>query len=668
VAALRHPSAGARRAAVAVLPRGAAFANAILSAGLLKDADASTRLASLLALSDEPSSDPAGEAVFAMLRETRNSLDPWIPDAATAAAARSDAGFIRAVLRGGKMESAAKQPSMVNRISNASFENERDGAPQGWRRVTYSGQAEFGIGELGHTGSRSVRVSSQQGADASWSTTVAVEPHQEYKLSAWVKTENLRRVNGAGLGALLNIHELQDAEKGATKPLTGDNDWTRLELSFNSGDMSEVTVNCLFGGWGHARGVAWFDDVELVPGGVSGLSGPVGRVVQLVTASYAQRAPVDSIVATLSALKGAPESTAAPILDGLVSGWPKESPPTFSDQDIQALTNVMAGLPETAKDRLLALAQRWGQANIFGADVAAIVAGLKLKVADATLPDDQRIASARRWVGFNDQPEVVGDLLAQVGLLTPPGLASGFVSALGESRNPGTAKAITAAWPKFTPSVKRTAVSTLARRVEWCMALLDAVQKNTVPKTDLSTEQWSQLKQNPNQNVARRAESLSAAVGAVSADRAEIVKKLLPLAKEKGDAARGKEVFTANCAVCHTFNGQGGKIGPELTGIGARNRSEILIDILDPNRSVEANYRMWNVTTKDGDTYSGRLETETQTSVEILDTTGQKHVIQRKEIGALDGTMLSIMPNGFESLPPQDLKSLLEYITQTRPQ
>jgi len=450
--------------------------------------------------------------------------------------------------------------------------------------------------------------------------------------------------------------------------LVGDNDWTRVELDFNSGDMTQVTVNCLFGGWGHARGVAWFDDVALVPGGVPGLSGPVGRVVQLVTASYAQRAPADSIVATLAALKGAPETTAAPILDGLISGWPKESPPTFSDQDKQTLTNVMATLADEARDRLLSLAQKWGQEKVFGADVAAIVAALKLKVADGSLPDDQRIASARRWVGFNDQPEVVAEVMAQVSLLTPPSLASGFVSALGESRNPATAKAITTAWPKFTPSVKRAALSTLARRAEWCLALLDAIQKNAVPKTDLSTEQWSQLKLNPNPNVARRAEALSAVAGTISADRAEIVKKLLPLASEKGDSARGKEVFTANCAVCHTFNGQGGKIGPELTGIGARNRSEILIDILDPNRSVEANYRMWNVTTKDGDTFSGRLETETQTSVEILDTTGQKHVIQRKEIAALDGTMLSIMPNGYESLPPQDLRSLLEYITQTRPQ
>ena len=79
---------------------------------------------------------------------------------------------------------------------------------------------------------------------------------------------------------------------------------------------------------------------------------------------------------------------------------------------------------------------------------------------------------------------------------------------------------------------------------------------------------------------------------------------------------RAAEVFTANCAVCHTFNREGGK-GPDLTGVGSRDRADILLEILDPNRSVEANYRSWNVTTKDGRRF-GRLEAETQTTVEIL--------------------------------------------------
>jgi hypothetical protein len=124
------------------------------------------------------------------------------------------------------------------------------------------------------------------------------------------------------------------------------------------------------------------------------------------------------------------------------------------------------------------------------------------------------------------------------------------------------------------------------------------------------------------------------------------------------------EPYATSCAVCHAISGQGGKVGPDLTGIAARDRSDILLEILDPNRSVEANHRLWNVTTKGGDTFSGRLKAETQTTVEILDTTAQKHVVQRKDIASMDASQLSIMPSGFEALPPEDLKALIEYLAQ----
>jgi putative heme-binding domain-containing protein len=200
------------------------------------------------------------------------------------------------------------------------------------------------------------------------------------------------------------------------------------------------------------------------------------------------------------------------------------------------------------------------------------------------------------------------------------------------------------------------------------LSLLQSVQDGKIARTDIPPEYWTQLRQHPNRRVAGRASRLAQESATVSADRAEVVAKMLPLAKQKGDAERGKEVYELNCSICHKFNGAGGVVGPELTGIAARDRSDILLEILDPNRSVEANYRLWNVTTKDGNTYSGRLEAETQTTVEILDVAAQKHVIQRKDIQSLSASPMSIMPVGFEALPEEDLKGLLEYLAQPHEQ
>jgi hypothetical protein len=492
---------------------------------------------------------------------------------------------------------------------------------------------------------------------------VPVKPRTDYRLTGWIKTENAQKVGRAN-GAMFNIHELQDPVRGGTKALSGDNDWTQVHLNFNSGQMREVTINCLFGGWGRATGTAWFDDVELTAAPGSELPGEIGRIVRIVTTHYAQRGPVDSIVGTLAALKGASPSLVVAILDGLMTGWPEDKSPSLDPARKQTLEALMQSLPESARDRLLALAQKWGQPELFGTSITSILDSLNKQITDASLADTQRAAAAKRLVGLQDKPEVIETVLKQVTLLAPPGLAGGFVNALGESRNNRTGQVITEHWAKFTPAVRRNAITVLMRRSEWAMALLEAVQRERIHKTDLAPEHWSQLKQNPNRAVARRAERLAEISTGISSDREEVVKKLLPLAKEKGNLARGREVFTASCAVCHVFDGQGGKVGPDLTGINSRDRADVLLEILDPNRSVEANYRLWNVTTKDGETFSGRLEAETQTSVEILDTTAQKHVIQRKDITSLEASQLSIMPTGFEALPPDDLKSLLEYLAQ----
>ena len=514
-AALQHPSAGVRRAALMVVPRNSGSLTALLRGGLLEDDDAQVRLAALLAVSEMPPLEGAGSAVFAMFQEKRNAGDRWIPDAVTAAAARNDAAFLMAAI-------ANYKPDPI-------------------------------------------------------------------------------------------------------------------------------------------------DDAKLVPAPGSELAGAVGRVIRLVTAHYAQRGPVDSIVSTLSGLDKAPESLAIPILEGLVFGWPQGKAPALDDGEKRELMRLMGAVPELARDRLLGLAQRWERTDIFGDSISRIIGSLRTQIAGAKLSDELRVSAGKRLLFLEDSPETAKLILKQITPLTLPSLAVGLVGALTESREALTGKTLTENWDQFTPTVRRAAIGTLMRRAEWAAALLDAIENGNVVPKDLAVEQWAQLKANPNRTISGRANRLAEAGAAVSADLQETVAKLLPLAKEPGNADRGVEVFTANCAVCHTFNGNGGKVGPDLSGIGARDRAEILTDILDPNRSVEANFRLWNVTTEGGETFSGLLETETQTSVEILDTTGQKHIIQRKEIAAMAGSQLSVMPNGFETLPPDDLRALLTYLTQPHP-
>jgi hypothetical protein len=140
---------------------------------------------------------------------------------------------------------------------------------------------------------------------------------------------------------------------------------------------------------------------------------------------------------------------------------------------------------------------------------------------------------------------------------------------------------------------------------------------------------------------------------------------LLPLTKRMGDAVAGKEVFKKQCAKCHTHSGEGTKIGPDLTGMAVHPKHELLINMIDPSRSVEGNFRVYTVALADGRVLTGLLASESKTAIEIFDAEGKKHQILRDDIDELVASTKSLMPEGFEKQVSRDeLANLLEFLTQ----
>ncbi len=142
---------------------------------------------------------------------------------------------------------------------NPSFEEMDGERPAGWTPRYWARMgAQFAVEEEGRTGARSISISSEKGADASWLAVVPIRPYSRYRLSGWIKTENVEP--GRGRGALINVHGVQP---WATPAITGTQDWSRVEVEFDAGANDAVELTCLFGGWGRATGKAWYDDVSL---------------------------------------------------------------------------------------------------------------------------------------------------------------------------------------------------------------------------------------------------------------------------------------------------------------------------------------------------------------------------------------------------------------------
>jgi hypothetical protein len=87
------------------------------------------------------------------------------------------------------------------------------------------------------------------------------ESAKRYRLAAWVKTRGLED-GGAWLqvdDVFFNWQDVQATRR--TEKLTGDHDWTRLEVEFTPSprDPFLLIKLCVEG-----TGTAWFDDLELM--------------------------------------------------------------------------------------------------------------------------------------------------------------------------------------------------------------------------------------------------------------------------------------------------------------------------------------------------------------------------------------------------------------------
>jgi putative membrane-bound dehydrogenase-like protein len=658
VAALKHPSAGVRRNALMVLPPTSASADAIVDGKLLEDEDPQVVKAALLALADLPGSDKAGAAILGILSKKENVIDRWIPDAATLAACQNDAGFQKALFATYKGTGKPITEAPVNLIPNGSFEEVENGLPKGWQVRDYTGTADHDVVTDAHSGEHALRIQSKEGADASMFVDVPVEQHTDYTLSAWIKTEKLDA--GHATGALLNVHGTDFKTKG----VAGTHAWRKVEVTFNSGTLNTISVNCLFGGFGTAKGAAIYDDVKLVKASSAGLPGLVGEVAAAVISHYAHRGPVDSVVSTLAAAQSADPALTGLALDSLADGWPKGVAPQLSNDDLAALHALMTSLPEDSRNRLLALANQWGRPDIFAADSAKVLDGLRKQVADDSLDPAKRIDSATRLISLDDvAPKLV---LKQITAQTPPDLQEGFINAVGGSSDAGVGALLTADWTHFGTSAQRRAVGLLLRKPQWTPALLDALEARKIQLGDLNPQDLQLLSQNPDPALAARAQKIEKDAGLASnADRQKVIDQFAAATEKTGDIPAGKAIFEKNCMVCHTFEGKGAQVGPELTGIGARPKSELIIKILDPNRSVEGTYKAWTAETKNGDTFVGRLASESQTSVDLVDTQGH-HILQRSDLKILRSSNKTLMPEGFESLGVDGLANVMEYLQTSK--
>lgn len=135
-----------------------------------------------------------------------------------------------------------------------------------------------------------------------------------------------------------------------------------------------------------------------------------------------------------------------------------------------------------------------------------------------------------------------------------------------------------------------------------------------------------------------------------------------------GDRARGRAVFDGKgtCQSCHMVDGQGGRRGPDLSGIGAlRRAAELEQSILNPAAEVLPQNRSFRAVTRDGRTIEGRLLNQDTFTVQLLDSTAQLHSFDKTMLREY-GFTETAMPSFRGKLDSRELADVVAYLTSLR--
>jgi len=138
--------------------------------------------------------------------------------------------------------------------------------------------------------------------------------------------------------------------------------------------------------------------------------------------------------------------------------------------------------------------------------------------------------------------------------------------------------------------------------------------------------------------------------------------KLTPEVLSKAEPAKGRAIFDRTCSACHKLFGEGGIIGPELTGGERGNVGHWLDNILDPNGLIGQGYELHRIEKKDGTSITGMLAAENDDEL-ILRMVGVETRVPKKDVKSNLALGNSMMPEGLLSgLSDEDVRDLIGYL------
>ena len=350
----------------------------------------------------------------------------------------------------------------------------------------------------------------------------------------------------------------------------------------------------------------------------------------------------------------------SPLLEGISEGLDNRKPlPSELGGErpllIRAsLENGSASIRKSAMHLLEVI----GLAN--GSETAAAMLKAKKIAGDRQLKQEQR-SGAIDFLALRDPSAFSTFLKSLVQPQSPILVQLAAIRALSAVPGEEISKYLLQQWTTLTPGLRNEAVNLMMVNPKRVKLLLDEVESGEINRGSISWPQSVRLRSGG--EYMERARVL---LTENDVKRKDVIDQYKDALQIKASSAKGMTVYQVNCAICHQIAGKSGRaFGPDLGTVHAWSPSDILTNILDPNKSIAHNYDMWLVKLNNGKTAQGIISTETPTAITLSSTEGETTNIARQDISTLTALGMSAMPIDFEKkINKQQMADLLAFLRQ----
>jgi putative heme-binding domain-containing protein len=239
-------------------------------------------------------------------------------------------------------------------------------------------------------------------------------------------------------------------------------------------------------------------------------------------------------------------------------------------------------------------------------------------------------------------------------------LQSAAIESMAAFDDPGVAPALIANWKSYGPEARKKALSALLNQRERAPVLLQALQDHQMEINAIDAAGRARLLQYSDRSIAESARRL---FQSDTSDRLKVVESYRDVLQMDGDPKRGKKAFEEACGKCHLPRKEGGRVGPDLSGISSKTKEELLTSILYPSYAIEPQFTNYIITTKDGSLRDGIIANETPGTITVRGASEKDETLLRINIVEMRASSISLMPDDLEkSLSRKDLADVISYL------